>query len=352
MSRLALAVIAACSLGAPALAAPPCVSATSACTEWVTLGGGPQRSMIYRSHPLEVKDEAIVRVFVLIHGAGRDADNYFRNALAAAFLRGALENTLVISPRMASNDGAGCTDALDTNEISWHCSTWRSGGRSISHESVTSFDFLDEILRKVARKDRFPNLRAIVVAGHSAGGQVVNRYEMTNQVHETLGVPVTYVVSNPSSYAWPDETRPTSAAWSRTAGAPGYSADPDPGAVPFRAPGDARNCTTYDRWPFGLNERSGYSAKQTVEQIRTQLATRPTTYLLGDLDILPLAGFDGSCPAMLQGPTRFARGQAFARYVIEKFGAKHTLTVTPLCGHNARCVFTSEAALPVIFPEP
>ena len=181
---------------------------------------------------------------------------------------------------------------------------------------------------------------------------MVNRYEMTNRVHETLGVPVTYVVSNPSSYAWPDDTRPTSAGYSRTAGAPGYIADPDPGAAPFRAPGDARNCTTYDRWPFGLNERSGYSAKQTVEQIRMQLAARPTTYLLGDLDILPLGGFDGSCPAMLQGPTRFARGQAFARYVNEKFGAKHTLTVAPLCGHNARCIFTSEAALPVIFPEP
>ena len=352
MSRLALAVIALCSLGAPALAAPPCVTATSACAEWVTLGGGPQRSMVYRSHPLELKNEAIVRVFVLIHGAGRDADNYFRNALAAAFLRGALDDTLVISPRMASNDGAGCLDVLGADEISWHCSTWRSGGRSISHESVTSFDFLDEILRKVARKDRFPNLRAIVVAGHSAGGQVVNRYEMTNQVHETLGVPVTYVVSNPSSYAWPDETRPTSAAYSLSAASPGYQADREPNAIAFRAPGDARNCTTYDRWPFGLNERSGYSAKQTVEQIRTQLAARPTTYLLGDLDILPLGGFDGSCPAMLQGPTRFARGQAFARHVNEKFGAKHTLTVVPLCGHNARCIFTSEAALPVIFPAP
>ncbi len=351
MSRLAVALIALCGLAAPALAAPPCATATPACTEWVTVGGGPQRSMIYRSHPLDLENEAIVRVFVLIHGAGRDADNYFRSAMAAAFLGGALEDTLVISPRIASNDGAGCRDVLGPDEISWNCSTWRSGGRSISHQSVTSFDFVDEILRKVARKDRFPNLSAIVVAGHSAGGQVVNRYEMTNQVHETLGVPVTYVVSNPSSYAWPDEMRPTSAAYSRTAGPPGYSADPDPGTVAFRAPGDARHCTTYDRWPFGLNERSGYSAKQTTEQIRTQLAARSTTYLLGDQDILPLGGFDGSCPAMLQGPTRFARGQAFARYVKEKFGAKHTLAVVPLCGHNARCIFTSEAALPVIFPE-
>ena len=31
---------------------------------------------------------------------------------------------------------------------------------------------------------------------------------MANRVHDTLGVPVTYVVANPSSYAWPDATRP------------------------------------------------------------------------------------------------------------------------------------------------
>ncbi len=77
----------------------------------------------------------------------------------------------------------------------------------------------------------------------------------------------------------------------------------------------------------------------------------PTTYLLGELDILPLGGFDGSCPAMAQGPTRLARGQAFAKHANEKFGAKHTVTIVPLCGHNARCIFTSEAALPLIFPK-
>jgi hypothetical protein len=39
---------------------------------------------------------------------------------------------------------------------------------------------------------------------------------------------------------------------------------------------------------------------------------------------------DGSCPAMAQGPTRLARGQAFHKYVSEKFGAKHGVTLVPL----------------------
>src|SRR5205823_13993709 len=97
-----------------------------------------------------------------------------------------------------------------SNEVSWSCTgdSWRSGGTSASHPELSSFDFVDQILKKLANKSVFPNLRAIVVAGHSAGGQFVARYQMANRVHDTLGVPVTYVVANPSSYAWPDSTPP------------------------------------------------------------------------------------------------------------------------------------------------
>jgi pyridoxine/pyridoxamine 5'-phosphate oxidase len=48
---------------------------------------------------------------------------------------------------------------------------------------------------------------------------------------------------------------------------------------------DARNCTTYDSWPYGLNNRKGYVAKVTEDQITKQFASRPTTYLIGELDI-------------------------------------------------------------------
>ena len=329
----------------------PCTTATTACTEWVVLGGGPGQSLIYRTYPLDRRNDAITRVLVNIHGASRDADNYYRSTLAAAFLAGALENTLVISPRMASNNGTGCRDVLASNEISWNCQTWRSGGPSTSHPTVNSFDFLDAILRKVARKEVFPNLRAIVVSGHSAGGQVVNRYEMANQMHDKVGVPITYIVSNPSSYAYPDSVRPTAAAYGVTAFAPGYIQQAGPNAEAFRPFGDARNCTTYNTWAYGFAKRTGYAEKQSDDQLKKQLASRPTTYLLGELDILPLGGFDASCAAMAQGPTRLARGQAFAKFVNEKLGGHHTVVVVPLCGHNARCIFTSEVALPLIFPK-
>ena len=87
--------------------AAPCTSASAGCTEWVTLGGGPARSLVYRTYPLDVRNEKITRALIMVHGAGRDADNYFRTALAATFLAGAFDDTIVISPRFASNDGRG-----------------------------------------------------------------------------------------------------------------------------------------------------------------------------------------------------------------------------------------------------
>lgn len=344
-----LTLVAVTGAARPAVSPEPCTVATAECTEWVVLNGGPSRSLVYRSHPLDQRNEAIRRVFVLVHGAGRNADDYYRSAVAAAFLAGALERTLIIAPRMASGDGR-CRDSLAEREVSWNCGTWRSGGPAVSDSTVTSFDFLDAILRRVANKEIFPNLERIFVAGHSAGGQVVNRYGMANRMHADLAVPVTYVVSNPSSYAWPSDERPTAAAWDLTANPPGYIPAVREDAPAFRPMGSGRGCTTYDQWPYGLQHRSGYSASLTDHQLRTQLATRTTVYLLGELDILPLGGFDGSCAAMAQGPTRLARGQAYARYVNERLGGKHTVIVVPLCGHNSRCMFTADEALRLIFP--
>src|SRR5437899_12573107 len=82
----------------------PCISATPICTEWINLGGRPSRSMIYRTYALDAKNDRITRALVVVHGAGRDADNYFRTALAATFLAGALEDTVVISPRFRSEE--------------------------------------------------------------------------------------------------------------------------------------------------------------------------------------------------------------------------------------------------------
>jgi pimeloyl-ACP methyl ester carboxylesterase len=338
-------------------AAAPCTSAGPACAEMVGIAGAPGKTLVYRNYPLETRNAAITRGVIMVHGLGRDADNYYRHLLAAAFLAGALEDTVLIAPRFASNEGGPCKDTLAPGELGWRCQprndTWRTGGAAVGSE-VTSFDIADELVRKLSRKDVFPNLRIIVVAGHSAGGQFVSRYEMANQMHDRLPVKPSYVVANPSSYAYLDNLRPTPSALPATvaAAAPGYvaplGANPPAAFVPFA---DDKNCTGYDTWPYGLQGRNGYSTRLSDDQLKKQLSARPATYLLGELDILPLYGFDSSCPAMAQGPTRLARGLAYAKYVGEKFGAQHKTVVVPACGHSARCMFTAESTLPLLFPK-
>lgn len=334
--------------------APACTTATAACTEWVALGSGPARSLIYRSRSLDTPNPAIQRALIMIHGTNRNADDYFTTAILAAFLGHALDDTVIISPRIASQSGS-CKDELAPNEVSWSCTgdSWRSGGNSTSHPNLTSFEFIDQILRKLATKKIFPNLRAIVVAGHSAGGQVVARYQMVNRVHETLGVPVSYVVANPSSYAWPDAMRvspvddaePAAAkdGWNKTEPHTNFT------YAPFANPA---SCPGYNTWPFGLEKRtSGYTATMSDDQLKQQLVSRPTTFLLGQVDTLPLGGFDSSCGAMTQGPTRRARGEAYVKYVNATLGAKHPIIIVDECGHNNRCVYTTDNVLPVIFPK-
>jgi hypothetical protein len=114
---------------------------------------------------------------------------------------------------------------------------------------------------------------------------------------------------------------------------------------------DSTKAPSFDRWPAGLKNRTGYAANMSEDQLKRQLAERPTTYLLGQVDVLPLGGFDSSATAMAQGPTRRARGEAFYKYVTETLGAKHNAIIVPECGHNDRCIYTTSVVFPVIFPK-
>ena len=332
-----------------ATAAAPCTSyTTTACAQWVMLAGGPARAMVYSTYALDKANPAIRRALIMVHGTNRNADHYFGTATAAAFLGGALQDTVVIAPHMIDRQ-----DKAETNEVVWE-SSWRTGGPSMANPALSSFDFVDEILRTLATKSLFPNMNTIVVTGHSAGGQFANRYAMSNKVHDTLGVPVSYVVANPSSYAWPDAMRPLSVDDADTATAKdGWSLMPETTAhTKFTyGPFDATKAPNYNRWPAGLENRTGYTKDMTDDQLRKQLASRPTTFLLGQVDTLPLGGFDSSPTAMAQGPTRRARGEAYFKYITEQMGAKQQIYIVPECGHNDRCMYTTDAVFPFIFPK-
>ena len=329
----------------------PCITPTTVCEQWITYAKGPARSMTYSTFAFNKRNTRITRALVMIHGASRNADHYFETATAAGFLAGALGNTIIIAPHFLATG-----DKPEANEVVWPNGSvsWRAGGVSSSHPTLNSFDFVDEIVRALANKKNFPNLTHIVLAGHSAGGQVVTRYEMVNKLHGTLGVTITYVVANPSTYAWPVALRPLATGDATVADADkeALGADGEKVHTTFSyGPFDASKLPNFNRWPAGLDSLAGYAAGMNVEQLRKQLVERPTTYLLGQVDVLPLGGFDASPTAIAQGPTRRARGEAFAKYVNDTMGAKHTIMIVSECGHNDRCMFTTNTVFPFIFPK-
>lgn len=327
-----------------------CTDATAACMESVAIEGQPKRLEIYRTYSLSRLNEDITRAFVLVHGIRRDADSHFRTGVAGAFLAGALQDTIIIAPRFASssdvpgNEVGACHDKLAASEANWICDpkrpdTWRSGGPEVSADSLTSFDFLDALIRRLSDRKVFPKLTRIVVAGHSAGGQFVMRYAMAGAGSAPNGPDVSYIVANPSSYAYLDQFRPI--------GGTPQTRDSVTEFGPFP---DALNCPAYNDWPYGLDHLRGYATRLNADQLRTQFSHRAVTYLLGDADVLPSGVFDASCPAMAQGSTRLDRGLAFARYMQVRFGATHKAVKVPFCSHSARCLFTADDSLPLIFP--
>lgn len=346
----------------------PCINALqpSACEGWITYGDGPARSRIYSTYKIDAYNPALKRALILIHGSNLAGTYFFRHGIAAAILVGALDNTEVVSayfldPYVGKRHPAEPGQLREPNEVVWsegHTS-WRAGGTSVTDPAISSFDYVDEIVRRLANKKVFPNLTRIVIAGFSAGGQYVNRYEMANKVDGTLkGVSISYVVGDPSSFAWPAAVRPLPVgdatpnspdqSYKESIGKDGTTAHTEFSYGPF----DAAKAPKYDDWPYGLKNLNGYVAGMSPGQLRKNLVSRSVTYVEGQVDTLPISGFDGSPNANAQGPQRRARGEAFVMYLDHYLGARQKLLIAGGCSHNSRCVLTADNVLPLLFPPP
>jgi pimeloyl-ACP methyl ester carboxylesterase len=179
----------------------------------------------------------ISRAVIILHGYRRDADVYFQYAMRARAAAGeAGRTTLVIAPQFLAGIDIE-TFGLPPDTLRWTARGWEAGDPALGPEPVSSFDALDAILARLADRRLFPALKQVVVAGHSGGAQVAQRYAIAAKGDLSFtraGIGVRYVVADPSSYAYFGSERPE--------------------------PSIAAACQGYDRWKYGMENRPPYLA--------------------------------------------------------------------------------------------
>lgn len=287
------------------------------------------RLLLFASADLTARHPEVTRAVIVLHGYRRDADNYFATGLAARDAAGpAGDGALVVAPQFLTG-----TDAerygLPADVLRWSPEGWEGGDDAVAPRALSSFDALDAILARLGDRTLFPNLSRLVVAGHSGGGQVVQRYAVLSRAGDALGrrgVRVSYVVANPSSYAWftPDRPEPV-------AGCPGY-----------------------DRWKYGMRDPPRYAAGAEAAALEAAYVARPVTYLLGGRDTDPdHPALDRSCMAEAQGPFRLARGLFYWQALRARHPDLHQpLVVVPGVGHSGRRMLGSACGLAALFDAP
>ncbi len=304
----------------------PCTFPNATCAERVEIADGLFLP-VYSTHLLSKGHAGVTRGLVVVHGNTRNADTYFETGVLATAEAGESAVTAIVAPHFQTAD-----DGPEADEPFWSSAGWKRGNLSRPEgpsPRVSSYTGLDRIVDAFLNPARFPAMREIVVAGHSAGGQVVHRFAATTE-HKAAesGAAFRYVVTNPSTYLYPGPER---------ADAEGGFAVPDTG------------CADYDEWHYGLQDRNSYADRLEADSIRARLVGHDVRILLGDADTLT-AALDASCGANLQGPRRFHRGRTLVRFMDAMHaGHAHREMIVPGVGHSSRSMWLSAVGAGALF---
>ncbi|MFL9920642.1 alpha/beta hydrolase [Paraburkholderia fungorum] len=290
---------------------------------------------LYLSKDWNVAQPQVTRAVIVIHGKLRNADLYFRTAQNAREAAHAdADSTLLIAPQfLATLDLRVHDEPADL--LRWTGNAWMGGEAAQAPLAISSYEVLDAIVTRLADRKLFPNLRHVVFAGHSGGGQVVQRYAVAARNIAVLtaeGIDVRYLVASPSTYAYFDAQRPN--------------------AQGLAAPFDATQCADFNQWKYGMDNRPPYLDDRTPAQLEATYASRRIDYLVGGADDDPQqSALDKTCAAEAQGPQRVARAEAYYRYIQSRHpeGLKQSFHVVPGVGHNGARMLTSVCALSAMF---
>lgn len=294
--------------------------------------GGQGMLPLYVSSDWSMPLPAISRAVIVLHGRLRNADVYYMSAHTAQVAAGGDgKSALMIVPQFLAEIDIEA-HKLPADMLRWSLEGWEGGDAALAPNPVSSFEALDAILAKLSDRRIFPNLKQVVVAGHSGGGQVAQRYAIAGKGEAMLSrqhIEVRYVVANPSSYAYFSGERPV--------------------------PAIAASCPGYNNWKYGMDERPPYLADATPAALEQRYVERDVIYLLGTLDTNPEhPALDKSCMAKAQGPYRYARGHAYVDAMAKRDNGtpNHRVWDVAGVGHDGDKMLTSKCGLAALFDSP
>ncbi|MDR6288735.1 pimeloyl-ACP methyl ester carboxylesterase [Inquilinus ginsengisoli] len=302
----------------------------------VTTPAGTGELALYVSRDWSKPQPGVTRAVIVIHGRLRNADVYNASAEKAQAAAGeAGQSAILVVPQFLADIDAAAFH-LPAGTLRWGTTGWEGGADAKGPAAISSFDALDAILARLADRKLFPNLKTVVVAGHSGGGQVVQRYAILAKGEATLkaaGIAVRYVVANPSSYAYFSADRP----------------DGHGGFAPFAG---TAACPKYDHWKYGMADLPHYAGAATPAALERAYVARDVVYLLGTADTDPNhPALDKTCMGEAEGSYRLARGEAYVQYLRGRHpdGLRQSLSLVPGVGHDGDRMLTSACGLAALF---
>jgi pimeloyl-ACP methyl ester carboxylesterase len=284
----------------------------------------------------------VIHAVVMFHGKGRDVDGYYRTTLRAAESAGAdaAATSIVVAPQFLNEEDAHA-HRLPASVLRWREGTWEAGVESAGPIPVTAYEIIDAITAHLSDRRLFPNLKTIVLAGHSGGGQAMQRYAVAGHAERIAapGIHLRYIIANPSSYLYFSDERPRF----------------DGPSFQFETP-NADACRNFNHWKYGtLDIHEDYvlqSAEAGWQALEDAYAKKDVLYLLGTSDVDPHEkDLDTSCAGEMEGPSRFLRGQAYYAWLHKRHPSdwNQRMWFVPGVAHSASKMFTADCGVAALF---
>jgi hypothetical protein len=181
-------------------------------------------------HNIDTMKRLVNRAIIVVHGSERDGVNAFSGMSSRAQTALTKDRVDVVAPNFVL-----AKDVSDLNlaaEVPYWTESWQYGAPSENYPTLSSFDVLDNLLRKLSSTR--PNLQHVVVVGISAGARLVSRWATAMDMSALRsGVTISFWSMGAGNYMFTGTWRP-------------YAS--------------VENCPGNDAWnyPWGVENRQAY----------------------------------------------------------------------------------------------